>query len=86
MDEQPAKYGNVHIERENKKEKTHQHKREEHITQERKRPSVERKVKHTRIERDVIYHLTVLFQSVTFQLILFYYLGYVFVCFTPSNY
>jgi hypothetical protein len=31
------------IERENKKEKPHQHKREEHITQERKRPSVERK-------------------------------------------
>jgi hypothetical protein len=29
--------------REKKKEKTHQHKREEHITQERKRPSVERK-------------------------------------------
>jgi hypothetical protein len=29
--------------REKKKEKTHQHKREEHITQERKRPSVEQK-------------------------------------------
>jgi hypothetical protein len=43
MDEQPAKYGNVHIERENKKEKTHQHKREEYITQERKRLSIERK-------------------------------------------
>jgi hypothetical protein len=45
-------------ERENKKEKTHQHKREEHITQKRKRPSVEQKGKYTAIERDIIHHLT----------------------------
>ncbi len=32
IDEQPARCDNFHIQRENKKEKTHEHKREEHNT------------------------------------------------------